>query len=41
MTYRALAFALTFGGRKRFRQGDELMARITADHPARIAQRGV
>ncbi len=27
----ALSFALRFSGRKRIRQGDELMARITAE----------
>ncbi len=29
---RALSFALTFDGRKRFRRADELMAMITAEH---------
>ncbi len=29
---RALAFALTFDGRKRFRHAEELAARITAQH---------
>ncbi len=28
----SLAFALRFSGRKRFRPGGELMARITAEH---------
>jgi hypothetical protein len=28
---RALAFALTFDGRKRFREAEELTARIAAD----------
>jgi hypothetical protein len=28
----ALAFALRFSGRKRFRSGDEFMAHITAKH---------
>ncbi len=31
----ALAFALTFDGRKRFRQADELTARIAAEHLVR------
>ncbi len=31
----ALAFALTFDGRKRFRHADELTARITAEHLVR------
>jgi hypothetical protein len=33
--HQALAFALSFDGRKRFKQSDELIARITADHLAR------
>jgi hypothetical protein len=32
---RALAFALTFDGRRRFRHAEELTARITAEHLAR------
>jgi hypothetical protein len=32
---RALAFALTFDGRKRFREAEELTARITAEHLAK------
>jgi hypothetical protein len=31
----ALAFALTFDGRRRFRHADELAARISAEHLAR------
>jgi hypothetical protein len=34
----ALAFALTFDGRRRFRDADELAARITAEHVARHRQ---
>jgi hypothetical protein len=34
----ALAFALSFDGRKRFRQADEQMARITADHLVRYLE---
>jgi hypothetical protein len=34
----ALAFALAFDGRKRFRQGDEPMAKITADHLVRYLE---
>ena len=37
---RALAFALTFDGRKRFRHADELAARITAEHLARYMEMG-
>jgi len=36
---RALSFALRFNGRKRFDKGDELMARITAEHSVRISTR--
>jgi hypothetical protein len=36
---RALAFALTFDGRKRFREAEELAARITAEHLARYLER--
>jgi hypothetical protein len=35
---RALAFALTFDGRKRFRIADELAAHITAQHLARYLE---
>lgn len=34
----ALAFALAFDGRRRFRQADDLMARITADHLVRYLE---
>ena len=34
----ALAFALSFDGRKRWRQADEQMARITADHLVRYVE---
>jgi len=34
----ALAFALTFDGRKRFRHADEIAARITADHLVRYLE---
>ncbi len=33
----ALAFLSNFDGRKRFRQADELVARVTADHLLRLA----
>jgi hypothetical protein len=35
----ALAFALQFNGRKRVHQGDELMARITAERLAEHLER--
>jgi hypothetical protein len=35
---RALAFALTFDGRRRFRHAEELAARITAEHLARYLE---
>ena len=35
----ALAFALTFDGRKQFRPSGEMMAKITADHLARHLER--
>ena len=35
----ALAFALAFDGRRRFRHADELAARITAEHLARHLER--
>jgi hypothetical protein len=35
---RALAFALTFDGRRRFRHADELAAQITAQHLARYLE---
>ena len=34
----ALAFALSFDGRKRWRQADDQMARITADHLVRYLE---
>jgi hypothetical protein len=34
----ALAFALAFDGRRRFKQADELMARLTADHLVRYLE---
>jgi hypothetical protein len=34
----ALAFALTFDGRKQFRNADEIAARITADHLVRYLE---
>jgi hypothetical protein len=35
---RALAFALTFDGRRRFRHAEELAARITAEHLTRYLE---
>ena len=34
----AIAFALRFNRRKRFHQGDEFMARITAEHITRYLE---
>jgi hypothetical protein len=34
----ALTHALSFDGRKRFRQADEVMAKITADHLVRYLE---
>jgi hypothetical protein len=35
----ALAFALTFDGRRRFQPSSEMMAKITAEHLARHLER--
>lgn len=35
----SVAFALRFNGRKRFHQGDEFMANLTADHIVRYLDR--
>jgi hypothetical protein len=35
----SISFALRFSGRKRFHQGDEFMADITADHTVRHLDR--
>jgi hypothetical protein len=35
----SISFALRFNGRKRFHEGDKLMAEITADHIVRYLER--